>query len=396
MNSKNQKHRRNSLTSLNQLAATSQNGQYDTENDLEEELDERWTNYDESTDISNGQVDSEESTDWEEDQYSRYERWYDPDWEEGSLPHPSKKSDKPKKKDAGDIVRELAEEAIGLEGGLDITYEPSPYETEWLTESMHPFFELEYITDILGQVKGGKEASVFRCVGHELTGYELLAAKVYRPRKFRNLSNDKMYREGRNILQADGGAAKANDDRLLRAIGKRTAYGAQAAHTSWLMHEFNTLGMLHEEGAAVPKPIATSGNAILMEYIGSPVRGAPTLHEVSLEREEATQIFREVLRNIDLMLRMGLVHGDLSAYNILYWEGKITLIDFPQVTDSEKNSNARFILDRDVERVCDYFRRQGIRSDAKALSQKLWDRYAYYNQDDSLATFSRLMEPLDE
>ncbi len=392
MNSNNPKHHRTNLSDLTQLlpASDNQNNFDDSISGSDEETE--WPNYDGA---SSDQTHDGESDDWDDDQYSLYERWYDPDWEEGSLPHPSKKSDKPKK-DASDIVRELAEEAIGLEGGLDITYEPSPYETEWLTESMHPFFELEYITDILGQVKGGKEASVYRCVGHELTSCELLAAKVYRPRKFRNLSNDKMYREGRSILQADGGAAKANDDRLLRAIGKRTAYGAQASHTSWLMHEFNTLKFLHDEGAAVPKPIATSGNAILMEYIGSRVRGAPTLHEVSLDKDEAVEIFNEVLRNVDLMLQMGLVHGDLSAYNILYWEGKITLIDFPQVTDSEKNSNARFILNRDVERVCDYFRKQGIRCDAKALSRKLWDRYAYYNKEDRLATYSRWVEPLDD
>lgn len=359
-----------------------------------DDWDSRWDDYDVNDDRTATEEDNQLTSLEDEDPYSLYERWYDPEWEDGTLPVQPEPQNKPIKSDA-EIVRELADEAVGLEGGLNTSYEPSEYEAEWLIESMHPFFELEYITDITGQVKGGKEASVYRCIGHELSGYDLLAAKVYRPRKFRNLSNDKMYREGRSILQADGGAAKANDDRLLRAIGKRTAYGAQASHVSWLMHEFNTLSLLHAEGAAVPKPLATSGNAILMEYVGSTVRGAPTLHEVSLEKDEAKEVFDEVFRNIDLMLQLGLIHGDLSAYNILYWEGKVTLIDFPQVSESEKNSNARFILDRDVQRVCDYFQRQGLRVDAKSLARKLWDRYAYYNQDDELATFSRWVESVE-
>ncbi len=75
------------------------------------------------------------------------------------------------------------------------------------------------------------------------------------------------------------------------------------------------------------------------------------------------------------MLRRGVIHGDLSAYNILYWEGKVVLIDFPQITDSLTNRHAREILQRDIERVCEYFRRQGVRSDATALLNDLWTRH---------------------
>ena len=75
------------------------------------------------------------------------------------------------------------------------------------------------------------------------------------------------------------------------------------------------------------------------------------------------------------MLQHGLIHGDLSAYNILYWEGEVTLIDFPQVTEVHSNRNARFILERDVKRVCQYFARQGVSHDAAAIADDLWERY---------------------
>ncbi len=72
-----------------------------------------------------------------------------------------------------------------------------------------------------------------------------------------------------------------------------------------------------------------------------------------------------------------MIHGDLSAYNILYWEGKITLIDFPQVSNIETNSNAYFILERDITRTCEYFARQGLHRDAAVIMDRLWQRYGH-------------------
>src|SRR4029079_3185499 len=177
--------------------------------------------------------------------------------------------------------------------------------------------------DVLGQVKGGKEASVYRCVADPTTGAALLAAKVYRPRMFRNLRNDKVYREGRAILTADGRAVKKTDHRVMHAIGKKTAFGEQVKHTSWVMYEYTTIERLYRAGAAVPQPLAAAENAILMSYYGDERRAAPTLNEVILARDEAAALFQEALRNIELLLQHNLVHGDLSAYNILYWQGRI-------------------------------------------------------------------------
>lgn len=291
-------------------------------------------------------------------------------------------------------------DAIGLEGGFQTTYEPSLYEATWLLQSLEDFYNQELISDVLALVKGGKEASVYRCAAHPATGETWLAAKVYRPRIFRNLRNDKQYRQGRPTLDTNGKAVDPKDKRLHKAIGQKTTLGEQMAHSSWLMYEYTTLELLHRAGAAVPKPIAVSSNAILMQYIGGAYGAAPTLQEVTLDADEVEPLYRKVMRNVELMLRYGRIHGDLSAYNILYWEGNITLIDFPQVVNSRVskethifgsrvNPDAYAILQRDVTRVCEYFARYGRRTDTERLTQSLWRRYAETDPEEQLAEASK-------
>ncbi len=284
-------------------------------------------------------------------------------------------------KSQAEAVDEVAD-VIGLEAGFETTYQPSKYEGGWLMQSLGSLYDQQLITDVLAVIKGGKEASVYRCVAHESTGKQLLAAKVYRPRMFRQLRNDKMYRQGRQILAADGPAINASDDREMRAIAKGTAFGKLVQHTSWLMHEFTTLKRLYSLGAAVPEVIAVGDNVILMSYLGDEDIAAPTLNTIRLERDEAVALFQETLRNVELMLQNNLIHGDLSAYNILYWDGDITLIDFPQVTDSQSNSNAHFILQRDLTRICEYFAGQGVRCNPTDLMDDLWYRYGGLSPDE--------------
>jgi RIO kinase 1 len=113
-----------------------------------------------------------------------------------------------------------------------------------------------------------------------------------------------------------------------------------------------------------------------MEYIGDDEQPAPTLIEVKLDPEEAKSVFNEVMRNVEVMLQHDLIHGDLSAYNILYWEGTVTLIDFPQVTLRRSNPEAFGIFERDVTRVCEYFARQGIQTGVPSeRAEKLWKKY---------------------
>jgi RIO kinase 1 len=282
------------------------------------------------------------------------------------------------KKPRDQIIAQLVDDTAGLEGGFDTTYQPSRYEEGWLLSSLRTFYDRGLINDVLSLVKGGKEASVYRCQADPATGATLLAAKVYRPTKFRNMRNDSVYRRGRMLLDANGHDHDyARDQRVLRAVRKKTAFGRQVRHTSWLMHEYTALQQLHQAGAAVPQPVAAGENAILMSYRGTAQMAAPTLNRVRLTQDEAQPIFHKVLQNVALLLQQRLIHGDLSAYNILYYEGKITVIDFPQVTNLDTNENACFILQRDIFRVCEYFSRQGVQCDPAAIVGELWYLYGH-------------------
>ncbi len=297
----------------------------------------------------------------------------------------SARGGKPRKKgkqpNQGKRAASLADAQPKLEDAFHTTYRPARYEEVFLKESLQPFVTQTLIDDVLALVKGGKEANVYLCQAAPHLDVDLIAAKVYRPRQFRNLRNDITYREGRELVNSLGITIKNRDTREMRAIHKKTSFGAELTHVSWLMHEHITLGRLYNLGAAVPKPMGVGENAILMTYVGDRNRPAPVLHGISLSRQEAEPLCDEVLRNVELMLAHGMIHGDLSAYNILYWEGKVTLIDFPQVTMSESNHNAYRIFQRDVRRVCEYFAMQGVERDADAIVRRLWSRYVRLSPD---------------
>ena len=288
-----------------------------------------------------------------------------------------------------EIVEELADTA-GLESGFNTTYQLGRYEEGWLLQSLRPFFDQQLIEDVMAMVKGGKEASVYRCAATPATGVQWLAAKVYRPRIFRQLRNDKAYRQGRAVLDTDGKEVEPHEARTMRALEKKSNFGQQVAHTSWLMHEYTAMKTLHAAGAAVPRPLAAGDNAILMGYLGDAQLAAPTLNGISLEVDEAAPLFKKVLDNVELMLQHNLIHGDLSAYNILYWQGDVTLIDFPQIVDSRANPDAYDILERDITRVCEYFAGQGVRCDAARIFRTLWRRYLEPDPELLAADLSRL------
>ena len=313
------------------------------------------------------------------DEYSEYEEYaamHDPEWAADWLVEEQPRL-KPRKelKPITEAIKELTDGSAGLEAGFRTTYKPTRYEETFLQEALRYFYDVGLIEDVLASVKGGKEASVFRCKPNDMLGVDYLAAKVYRPRRFRNLRNDKIYREGREVLSASAKTVKANERRYMAAIKKKTAFGVQAAHTSWMMHEYAIMDDLYNAGANVPRPYAVSDNAILMDYVGDGVRAAPTLHEVDVDASVAQALFDTVMENVEIMMQLGVIHGDLSAYNILYWEGDITLIDFPQITDVHTNPNAHRILARDIRRICDYFMARDVECDPYEITLDLWRRY---------------------
>ncbi len=225
-----------------------------------------------------------------------------------------------------------------------------------------PFFVDEMIIGEPSVVKSGKEASVFCCQSHPRLERGLLAAKYYRPRSQRNFKNDGVYQQGRTTLDA----------RADRAIASRTAKGSEMQFSMWIGCEFETLKRLHAAGADVPEPIAQAGSVILMEYFGEWGQVAPHLHNVRLQSFEVGPVFSQILDNLEIMLEEDRVHGDLSAYNVLYWEGRVQIIDFPQAVDPMDNPDAFALFARDLERIHAYFAPYGVRCDTRQLARKMW------------------------
>lgn len=255
------------------------------------------------------------------------------------------------------------------------TYKAARFEEAWLLDSLVQIADQQWISDVLRKVKGGKEASVYLCKPGDAVKSDYVAAKIYRPRSLRNLKNDAQYRIGRVDLDADGTALWKEAD--INAIAKRTTYGEEVRHQSWIAYEFTTMELLFTAGADIPQPYAMEKNAIVMDFVGDGSGAAPILNSVNLTSGEARILFERVLHNINLMLANNRIHGDLSAYNILYWNGGIKLIDFPQVVLPKDNPTAWNIFQRDVVRICDYFATQGFQRDGLKLASDIWTAHGY-------------------
>lgn len=272
-----------------------------------------------------------------------------------------------------DEILAHAEDPDAQVSAFNPTFKSSRYERVWILTYLGTFYDRRLIADVLRKVKGGKEATVYCCRGGGAVAHDLIAAKVYRPRQFRNLRNDALYRQGREVLGARGQPLR--DRRALLAIKAGTRKGKEMEHVSWLAHEYASLQALHAAGVKVPEPIAFANNTILMEYFGDLKHPAPTLQGVTLERTEARRLFDALLADVETMLSNGRVHADLSAFNVLYWQGDYRIIDFPQSVDPAVHSAAFPLFERDVVRLCQYFSRYDIVADGSALARSLWERY---------------------
>ena len=238
-------------------------------------------------------------------------------------------------------------------------------EQDPVQEALEQFFADGLITGILHVVKSGKEATVYCCQAHPSTGVELLAAKVYRSRNNRGFKNDAIYQEGRLIL----------DRHVRRAVQNKSRFGREAQFGMWIDYEFAALNALYKVGADIPRPLARSGSALLMEYLGDRQQAAPSLQSVELARDEVYPVFDGLMRNIELWLANNYVHADLSAYNVLYWQRQARIIDFPQAVDPRFNPNARALLTRDIDNICHYMARYGLQRDSQAIADRLWRKF---------------------
>jgi RIO kinase 1 len=264
-------------------------------------------------------------------------------------------------------------DSMMMDQPFEPTYTGGRREREWLLESLSEFYEDGLLADVLYKVKGGKEATVYCCRARPETGLDLLAAKVFRPRMFRAMRNDSLYKMGRGMT--DGEGKLILDGRSQRAIAKGTRYGKALGSAGWCRHEYDALKDLHEAHADVPRPVAVSSNAILMEYVGDEDMAAPILQSVALTESEAHTLFGRLIENVEILLSCYRIHADLSAYNVLYWEGEARIIDFPQTVDPMRHPEAFRLFSRDVDRLCGYFRKQGVEADATCISIDLWQRH---------------------
>ncbi len=198
------------------------------------------------------------------------------------------------------------------------------------------------IDEVVGRLKSGKEADVY-LVRH---GGEIVAAKIYKEREHRNFRNNSGYREGRQV----------RNSRTARAIAKGSRFGVRAAEDAWKTAEADALGKLYAAGVCVPKPVMFYEGVLLMELVldleGHP---APRLEEAALTPEEASALYFDLRNQAIRMLCCDLIHGDLSAFNILLGNRGATIIDFPQVVDAAANSQAEFFFKRDLENLRRYF-----------------------------------------
>ncbi len=228
------------------------------------------------------------------------------------------------------------------------------------------FFGDGLITEVLYIVRSGKEATVYCCRASADLGRDLVAAKVYQPLEKRAFRNDAVYQAGRG---RDWGA------RNRRAFANKSDHGRAVQYATWIGAEYETLEILHGAGADVPEPIAKAPGAILMEYFGDETAAAPMLVRAEMNLSAAQQCLRGIIENVALWLANDRVHGDLSAYNLLYVGDRAVAIDFPQAVDARMNPNARALLRRDLENICGHFRRAGINADPIRIAEDLWRGY---------------------
>ncbi|TMR98145.1 serine protein kinase RIO [Nonomuraea basaltis] len=220
---------------------------------------------------------------------------------------------------------------------------PRPYPAWLITE-------LAAVDTEYGVLKTGKEADV-HLISRGVPGTDrvcLLAAKRYRSAEHRLFHRDSGYLEGR----------ATRDDRMNRAMANRTAFGKQVIAAQWAVAEFGALCRLWALGVPVPYPVQILGTEILQEFIGTPDGyAAPRLAQVS---DDLDGLWKQLVEAMVTLAREGLAHGDLSPYNLLVHDGRLVIIDLPQIVDVIAHPAGPSFLDRDARNVATWFAAKGV------------------------------------
>lgn len=200
------------------------------------------------------------------------------------------------------------------------------------------------IDEVLGQVRSGKEADVFLV----RFGDEIRCAKVYKDSSHRSFKQAASYQEGRRI----------QNSRSSRALSKRSAFGQKEAESNWITAEVQALNTLSAAGVRVPKPFGFFDGVLVMELIvDESGEVAPRLDDMDLSPETARIYHQVMVRQIVLMLCAGIIHGDLSEFNVLVDSVGPVIIDLPQAVNAAGNNNAQMMFARDVDNMARYFGR---------------------------------------
>lgn len=209
---------------------------------------------------------------------------------------------------------------------------------------LQPLIDDGLIDDVMRPLMSGKEAAVYVVRAHG----ETRCAKIYKEASKRSFHNQAEYQEGR----------KVRNSRQARAMGKRTRFGRREQEQAWQNAEVDALYRLASAGVRVPQPHVFIDGVLLMDLIvDADGDAAPRLNDVELEADEAREFYRIMLGEIVKMLSAGLIHGDLSEYNVLLTPQGPVIIDLPQAVDAAANNNAERMLLRDVDNMTRYFGR---------------------------------------
>ncbi len=205
-----------------------------------------------------------------------------------------------------------------------------------------PLVEDGLIDDVLYQLMSGKEATVFAVVSQG----EIRCAKVYKEAMKRSFKKAAQYQEGR----------KVKNSRRARAMEKGSSFGRKQQEDAWQNAEVEALFTLSKAGVRVPQPFGCYDGVLLMELVTDDEGNvAPRLNDVSMTEEQALEDHAQVMLYVMLMLCAGIVHGDLSEFNVLVDDYGPVIIDLPQAVNAAANNNAFSMLRRDVRNMTDYY-----------------------------------------
>ncbi len=219
------------------------------------------------------------------------------------------------------------------------------------------------IDEVLYELKSGKEADVYvvRC------GDQRRCAKVFKEARHRSFKQDVMYQEGR----------KVRNSRRARALSKRSKFGQKEQEQLWVSAEVDALYTLSAAGVRVPQPEMFIDGVLLMELItDAEGRVAPRLDDVELDEATALKFHQQLITEVVRMLVAGLIHGDLSEFNILIDAHGPVVIDLPQAVNAAANNSAAMLLIRDVDRLRSHFGRYAPQLLETEYGKEIWPLFA--------------------